>query len=240
MPSNDSAARPNNDDVRSERSAFLPWHQVSRHPRVFRILLSVPWGPVKRQTLRSVIRLQYDRRSIYNDDEFVNGSCIYAASLPSFFSSYIWRTFFPVSFSRICTFILVISSYCIIVVNRVWVARKFRSVFHSRYISLRVFVTNICDSIFYEVISSVLLLNTAIENNGIGQEIVSQRENVRLRVSRKSKQYVEMYSTAPSFSFDRCNIVLFALIFTNLYETLRNCNAKKLNGLIVKKLFKKN
>lgn len=141
-----------------------------------------------------------------------------------FFSSYIWRTFFPLSFSRICTFILVISSYCIIVVNRVWVARKFRSIFHSRYIFLRLFVTNICDSIFYKVISSALLLNTAIESNGIGQEIVSQQENVRLRVSRKSKQYVEMYSTAPSFSFNRHDIVLFPLIF------------KKFNGLIVKKL----
>lgn len=51
---NDSAARPNNDDVRSERSAFLPWHQVSRHPRVFRTLLSVPWGPAKKQIDASI------------------------------------------------------------------------------------------------------------------------------------------------------------------------------------------
>lgn len=55
---NDSAARPNNDDVRSERSAFLPCHQVSRHPRVFRILPSVPWGPVKKyNTVWLTIRL---------------------------------------------------------------------------------------------------------------------------------------------------------------------------------------
>lgn len=82
MPSNDSAARPNNDDVRSERSAFLPWHQVSRHPRAFRILLSVPWGPAKKQILRSVIPLHVRHETKYTDDEnfkkYVN--------MPHFFS----------------------------------------------------------------------------------------------------------------------------------------------------------
>lgn len=179
-----------------------------------------PMGPCKK-TNTSISDSITIRSSKHIQWQWICQWIVYICCFASlFFSSYIWRTFFPVSFSRICTFILVISSYCIILVNRVWVARKFRSIFHSRYILLRVFVTNICDSIFYKVISSVLLLNTAIENNGIGQEIVSQRENVRLRVSRKSKQYVELYSTAPSFPFNRRNIVLFTLIFTKLYETV--------------------
>lgn len=45
LSANSAAATPSNDGVRSGRSAFLPWRQVSRNPRVFRTLPSVPWGP---------------------------------------------------------------------------------------------------------------------------------------------------------------------------------------------------
>lgn len=48
LSANSAAATPSNDGVRSGRSAFLPWRQVSRNPRAFRTLPSVPWGPESR------------------------------------------------------------------------------------------------------------------------------------------------------------------------------------------------